>query len=748
MIHFKYNKKNILKINDDLEWLYEVLIEEEKSLYIEKLQLDFDLEEKEEKKDFDKVLTKLKQKRNEHMKEKGINVLYLVLGMLKWKESEISDISFDSPILMLPVELTKSSKDKPFTLSIFENQCIINPSLQLKLKTDFGVEMLTFEEGMTVTEYLENLGNKISTIDDWMIVKEAYLGLFSFNKIALYYDLIRYKDRIKDHPVIGNIACSEVVYSDEVFGEVEKIDAEESALESYQVLDADSSQQQAAITAKRGYSFVMQGPPGTGKSQTITNIVAECLAVGQKVLFVSEKMAALEVVKKRLEQVGLGDFCLELHSNKVNKKAVITELYSQYANSNQPKAEDNQFLYNYDDIKQELNQYIEELHMIYPPLNKSAYWLHGKLSQLRNVEIVHFICENINIFNQQILSQAEQLIQELELKQGHFETFKSTFWRYTTIREVNMQKNNEIVYSLTEFMNQLKRLELYVEKLNNQLDIDLGCIVKINCFVEILGILQYNRDFLPNWFMQQDFEELISLTISNKQLFEKFLELRKWLFNNYSENVLYIDINGVLALFEKLKQVFKQQSYETLHHVHIRGNIIASLERFNKNIQDTHQLIRQVNIIFGVSPYTISELKIFLDMVKVLNEGDRVPNEWLEHPNFINQFVYRRLSNDVRDHETLKTNLQTLNQDFEPTLLKEQFEEIFKHFNSQFLSDVIYRSSLEFIYQRSSTLKNDAFDTLRVLETVIQSGQSLKELLGYERELNEQSVQYIIEDIS
>ena len=96
--------------------------------------------------------------------------------------------------------------------------------------------------------------------------------------------------------------------------------------ECFQVLSADSSHQDAIELSKRGVSFVMQGPPGTGKSQTITNIIAEALAADKKVLFVSEKMAALQVVYKRLSELGLAEFCLALHSHKANKKQVLDDI--------------------------------------------------------------------------------------------------------------------------------------------------------------------------------------------------------------------------------------------------------------------------------------------------------------------------------------------------------------------------------------------------------------------------------------
>jgi len=98
-------------------------------------------------------------------------------------------------------------------------------------------------------------------------------------------------------------------------------------INQHNVVDADFSQTEAIEYAMMGKSFVLQGPPGTGKSQTITNIIAELIYSGKKVLFVSEKMAALEVVYNNLKKAKLSDFCLELHSYKANKKDFIDELY-------------------------------------------------------------------------------------------------------------------------------------------------------------------------------------------------------------------------------------------------------------------------------------------------------------------------------------------------------------------------------------------------------------------------------------
>ena len=111
-----------------------------------------------------------------------------------------------------------------------------------------------------------------------------------------------------------------------LFSEDESVDAHVQPAGMVHIVDSDSSQTLAIEEVRRGRDLVIQGPPGTGKSQTIANVIAGAVADGKTVLFVAEKMAALEVVKRRLDSAGVGDACLELHSNKANKRAVLEEL--------------------------------------------------------------------------------------------------------------------------------------------------------------------------------------------------------------------------------------------------------------------------------------------------------------------------------------------------------------------------------------------------------------------------------------
>ena len=132
----------------------------------------------------------------------------------------------------------------------------------------------------------------------------------------------------------------------------------------------------------RGADLVVDGPPGTGKSQTIANIIAETLAAGKTVLFVSAKVAALEVVKRRLDQCGLGDFCLELHSHKANKKEVVAELGRCLDLAAGDTPETDAQLRELASSRGKLNDLVTELHAVRQPLGWSAFRVHGELARI------------------------------------------------------------------------------------------------------------------------------------------------------------------------------------------------------------------------------------------------------------------------------------------------------------------------------------------------------------------------------
>lgn len=266
------------------------------------------------------------------MEEQGVNVLYLALGRLKWFEAEKGDTPRYAPLILVPVELRRRNARERFTLTWREEDVPENLSLAAKLKTEFGIDLPSFstEEELVPSRYATAVASAVSGQPSWEVHPDAMvLGFYSFAKFLMYRDLDprNWPDpqRLLS-PTLEGLLRDGFPAMDRPFPENAHLDEIIPAARLDHVVDADGSQTIAIETVRSGRSVVVQGPPGTGKSQSITNVIATAVLDGKKVLFVAEKLAALEVVKRRLEAAGLGDLCLELHSHKANKRAVLDEV--------------------------------------------------------------------------------------------------------------------------------------------------------------------------------------------------------------------------------------------------------------------------------------------------------------------------------------------------------------------------------------------------------------------------------------
>ncbi|QSF46532.1 DUF4011 domain-containing protein [Paenibacillus tianjinensis] len=366
LINFKDNVASVIKFKTDLNMMHQSL-SSDKSLMVQSivdLQKFIDKEKRAlakkaavaevEDNEFDDIvvfayeklenaLQSIRLKAKSSLDEKGVNTLYVTFGQLVWKESRDSSIEMKSPLLLFPVTLKRENSDRPYYLERFDDDLTLNPTLVHKIKSDFGIVLppITEEDEVNIVEYLNKVKNVIKSNKEWSVTADAYLGLFSFSKIVMYKDFEQFTSEISNHPVVQKLAGVLNEHEHDEYKETDLIEHHDrisKSVESFQILDADSSQQEAILAANNGKSFIISGPPGTGKSQTISNIIAESLAKGKKVLFVSEKKAALEVVKKRLDDKQLGDFCLELHSNTTNKKSVLAELDRTLSQQFSPKS--------------------------------------------------------------------------------------------------------------------------------------------------------------------------------------------------------------------------------------------------------------------------------------------------------------------------------------------------------------------------------------------------------------------------
>jgi len=275
------------------------------------------------------ALRALYRRSNQDYLDRGVWVLYLAFGTLTWTDEDRS--RYTSPLLLVPVQLEGVGAAQGAELRLAAEEPVINPALSLKLSRA-GIELPRVDDpdDITLTGVLDAVRAAVAGKDGWQVSDSLVLSYFSFAKEAMYRDLLDHEDQVAAHPVVAALAsggrgeASSGFSFDEIpEDEVDKRAAPES---TPVILDADSSQRASITAALDGRSFVMDGPPGTGKSQTIANMIGVLLHAGKTVLFVSEKAAALDVVRDRLDEAGLRAYLLELHSHKATRKQVAAAL--------------------------------------------------------------------------------------------------------------------------------------------------------------------------------------------------------------------------------------------------------------------------------------------------------------------------------------------------------------------------------------------------------------------------------------
>lgn len=319
--------------------------------------------------------------------EQGVHTLFLALGMLRWRETPDGDDAL-APVVLVPVTLERDSDGKPYELALADEEVTVNPTLAFKLEHDFRISLPQWPEEPTGEDLLAYLRQVHHLVQGrgWSLREEAWLGRFSFEKLVIYKDLQEHREAAIAHPIVRALAGQAPATEPTDPGDESDLDELATQPEVFPVLPADSSQTQVLVQARHGHNLVVYGPPGTGKSQTIANLIAQFLRDGKRVLFVSEKMAALEVVDKRLRDKGLGPAILEVHSHRANKRAVIEELGRTLLAEKGPiqPTPESEFQ-RLRQLVKDLNAYVRELHVQRDPQGRSAYRVIGQLAQLRHV---------------------------------------------------------------------------------------------------------------------------------------------------------------------------------------------------------------------------------------------------------------------------------------------------------------------------------------------------------------------------
>ena len=299
------------------------------------------------------------------MEENGANTLYLALGLLKWYETNRSMQARYAPLLLVPIEMVRRSAAEGYVIRLRDDEVQMNITLLEKLRQDFALEIRgldplpTDNKGVDTRRVFATVRHAIINQKRWDVLESSCLGIFSFSQFVMWNDIHNRADDLARSKVVRSLMEGRLTWQAEDMSVDGQVPEDEVLLP----IPADASQLFAIESAAEGKSFVLHGPPGTGKSQTITALIANVLAEGKTVLFVAEKMAALEVVQKRLSAIGLAPFCLELHSNKAKKKDVLEQLrqaseVTKYRSSGEYAASVSRIKA----LREDLNKYATALH--------------------------------------------------------------------------------------------------------------------------------------------------------------------------------------------------------------------------------------------------------------------------------------------------------------------------------------------------------------------------------------------------
>lgn len=756
LINFKETKRSNVKITTpSYRHLFDLLAVQEKSLdfpFAKKVKVDEDGEEvydavvpgdietAKSLGELQKTLKALRYKANTSIEEQGINTLFLAFGLLKWTESDDSDQILTSPLILVPVKLTIESLTSPYVLSSHEDEIVVNPTLSHKLSHDFGIHLPEFDSSSDDIETYFSKIEKLIDTKDWSVARDVNLTILSFLKINMYKDLERNEDKLNENLFITAIAGeSDSIRISEELSNYDH-DNNTKPIDAFQVVDADSSQQDAVLLSKCGTSFVLQGPPGTGKSQTITNIISEALADGKKVLFVSEKMAALQVVYKRLANVGLSDFCFTLHSHKANKKEILRELANSITiDRKKVREEALTQLETLERKRNTLNEYQKELHTPCSGLNCSIYTVNGKLAKLERVPEVIFEIIDVDKITQSELNDRIYLLSEFSKTVGkRSEDYSQNAWRNATVEFLSNELRHDIdsnISTLLPLLSEInERMEEYCKMLGLSIKPSLSGLELISQLLSLVG----KSPVIPTkWIFDSNIDRLLTDAEKYKNQSQKIVELQMAIDEKYDERILNTNGAEIIGQLTALRN----NLHNSLHSVNQRGVIVDDLRQAILQIKDVSVKLNELYAksisvagILGIEqPTNIVKVRSITTLSGLLLEDTMPTALWFDKETFAG------IDSLINECQTLHKEIAQLKQEVLPKFDKEIFEidfypilkrfrgeynTVFRGIKSEYKSDI--KNLKQYLSNSSKLTYTEAFEVLNKLKAISDKSDEVK----------------------
>lgn len=504
----------------------------------------------------------LYRKAKNSLEENGSNTLFLALGFLKWYESDVSEKARYAPIVLIPVDLVRKISQRGYVIRVRDEDPQMNITLLEMLRQFFGIQISGLdplpmdEKGIDLAQVFHVIRSAVMTKQRWDIVDFSFVGLFSFSQFIMWNDIKNRAEDLKKNKIVSSLSKGKLEWNDpDSFVPAEQLDDKYSPFDVVVPISADASQLSAICAAGEGKSFILHGPPGTGKSQTITNIIANALWNGKSVLFIAEKMAALSVVQKRLEKIGLGNFCLELHSNKAKKKDVLNQLAAALETGKKAHRPEYEALgKRLSDLRANLNQYARSLHKK-QSFGFSCYDAISHYEEFKDSpDCIRFTSQQIKSLNYEKITEYLDLISMIKTAaiqcgeiSGHpLSDFNTTDYSQTKKGEISDTLNtyNENLIETNENVCGFEKWGIETK----------GKLFKTKLLKDLLN-LTWGIDYLPKSLLLND--ELRMLEPRVKELCQvgNSRDLaRKELLERYNESVLDIDEAGLLSQWRTASQ--------------------------------------------------------------------------------------------------------------------------------------------------------------------------------------------------
>lgn len=575
------------------------------------------------------------------IEENGTNTLFLALGLLKWFESDLSEKARYAPIVLIPIDIVKSPRNKGYVIRSRQEEIQINITLIEYLRQIFGLKIPSLdplpvdEHGIDLSLVFHTIRQAIMDKRRWNIVNMAFIGLFSFGQFVMWNDIRNRSDELEKNKVVSSLMEKRMNWvSEKPAVSIENLDKVISPDDMAIPLSADSSQMLAIAAASRGESFVLHGPPGTGKSQTITNMIANALYHGKSVLFVAEKMAALNVVQNRLTGIGLDPFCLELHSNKTNKSNVLNQLNCALEAGRIKSPEE------YKATADKLNQLRNNLNDVIGSLHcqrKFGISLYEAIEIYEDnkslKDAIVFTQDDIVDVNKDTISQWNELIRQYIIAAKDIGRYKSHPLKAIRCADYSIEYRDRMQQTVKSLLSDYDNAYQSFDYLKNQLGAELGeDRLSITQLIEISKISLDTAPLLSNLIKSQNFDSIL-----------------QQLNAVYNDGILYTNsCNEITDIFDS--RVFEYDSDNAV----LRWRQ-AEASWFLSKIAQQSKLVKELKI-FALNPATVTKVNI-LKMYEKLSYTNSLRKKLDSIPDNISKYAEHIFVGSVTDWKSLKSAL-------------------------------------------------------------------------------------------